>query len=123
MRTRLIALLVLLASSASAQKLEDQERLNQFDKAIGAIDDLRALTDKMATKKKLQCITAIASQNVCDCLSNNLPVVIDFVQYVAIVTQTKEDLEYDKQSKEDKQIIDNTRAARDKCLVAKNERR
>jgi hypothetical protein len=84
MRKSIAALLAVIASSASTQKLDELERLNQFDKAISAIDDLKALTNKMANTKKTQCLTAVANQRFCDCLSNNLPVVIDFVQYVAI---------------------------------------
>lgn len=71
----------------------------------------------MAKATKTQCLTATASQKFCDCLSNNLPVVINFVQYVAIVNQTKQELKYDKQTKEDKDIIDNTRRARDVCTA------
>jgi len=119
MRKIIAAFLVLVASSASAQKLEDQERLNLFDKAIGALDDLKAITNKMSNAKRTQCLTAIANQKFCDCLTTNLPVVIDFVQYVGLVTQTKEELEYDKQSKEDKAIIDNTRKARDMCMLVR----
>jgi hypothetical protein len=119
MRIRIAAILLLAAPSAFAQKLDKQERLNQFDKAISAIDDLKALTNKMANTKKTQCLTAVAHQKFCDCLATNLPVVVDFVQYVALVNQTKEDLEYDKQSKEDKAIIDNTRKARDMCMLVR----
>jgi hypothetical protein len=116
-KMRAIALLVVLffAAPSFAQTLEQQEKLNQYDKAISALDNLKALTDKMAKDKKAQCITAIASETLCECLSSNLPVVINFVQYVAIITQTKEDLQYDKQSKQDKDIIDNVRMSRDKC--------
>jgi len=73
----------------------------------------------MTKTTKTQCLTAIANPKFCDCLTANLPVVINFVQYVAIVNQTKEDLQYNKQSKEDKAIIDNTRKARDACMIAR----
>lgn len=119
----LVAMAIVTASPTLAQKLDEQERLNQFDKAIGALNELEALTNKMTNAKKVQCITAIASQNVCSCLSSNLPVAIDFVQYVAVVTRTKEELAYDKQSTEDKKLIDNVRAARDKCVCTKSEPR
>jgi hypothetical protein len=114
---RPIALLafLLFADPIFAQTLEQQERLNQYDKAMSALDNLKGLTDKMTKDKKAQCITAIASETLCECLASNLPVVINFVQYVAIITQTKEDLQYDKQSKQDKDIIDNVRMSRDKC--------
>ncbi|MDA9506296.1 hypothetical protein XI09_16985 [Bradyrhizobium sp. CCBAU 11386] len=119
MRKGITALLVLLASPVCAQTLEQQERLNQFDKALSALEDLKSLSTKMTNTKKTQCLTAVANQRFCECLATNLPVVVDFVQYVALVNQTKEDLEYDKQSKEDKAIIDNTRKARDMCMLVR----
>jgi hypothetical protein len=122
MRAILILVILLGASSSFAQTLEDQEKLNQYDKAISALDNLRALTEKMTKDKKAQCITAIASEPLCECISANLPVVVNFVQYVSIITHTKEDLEYDKQTKEDKQIIDNVRMTRDKCTLKRQAR-
>ena len=115
MRWVSVGLLLISITPASAQKLEDQERLNQFDKAISAIDDLRNLTDKMTNAKRTQCPTAINNRKLCDCLSSNLPVVINFVNYVVLVNKTKDELGYDKQSKEDKAIIDATRRTRDTC--------
>ena len=122
MRAILLLGILLSAEPAVAQTLEEQERLNQYDKAISALDNLKALTEKMTKDKKAQCMTAIASEPLCECLSSNLPVVVNFVQYVSIIAHTKEDLEYDKQSKEDKQIIDNTRATRDKCTLKQQAR-
>ena len=119
MRKSLATLMVLIASSASAQKLDELERKQQLDKALSAIEDLSSLSGKMANTTKTQCLTAVANPRFCDCPSSNLPIVIDFVQYVALVNQTKEELQYDKQSKQDKEIIDNTRKARDACSVVR----
>jgi hypothetical protein len=114
--------ILLSAEPAVAQTLEEQEQLNQYDKAISALDNLKALTEKMTKDKKAQCMIAIANEPLCECISSNLPVVVNFVQYVSIITQTKDDLEYNKQSKEDKKIIDNTRATRDKCMLKRQAR-
>jgi hypothetical protein len=37
----------------------------------------------------------------------NIPVALGFVEYVAVITQTKEELGYDKSSSEDRKIVDN----------------
>jgi hypothetical protein len=39
-------------------------------------------------------MASVASEAFCECLGKNLPVVINFVNYVTIVTQTKEELKY-----------------------------
>jgi len=111
---------VIISSSAFSQTLEQQERLNRIDKFMNATDEVLQLTQKMTKEKKLQCMTAIGNETFCECLSQNLPVPINFVQYTAIVTKTKEELGYEKASPDDKKIVDNTRAVRDKCI---NERR
>ena len=118
---RAVAALAVMALVAPAysQNLEQQEQLNQIEKALSAIDQLQVLTDKMAKEKRLQCMTAVANETFCECLSQNLPVPINFVNYVAIVTQTKEELKYSTLSAEDKRIVDNTRSARDQCLKAR----
>jgi hypothetical protein len=115
------AALVLMAIGAAAysQNLEQQEQLNQIEKAVTAIDDLAALTDKMGKEKRHQCMTAVANEPFCECLGEKLPVVINFLGYVHIVTQTKEELKYNTLSAEDKRVVDNTRNARDQCLKAR----
>ncbi len=70
----------------------------------------------MSKEKKRQCLAAVANEAFCECLAQNLPVTVNFVNYVAIVTQTKEHLEYDKLSAEDKRAVDTTRSARDRCV-------
>jgi hypothetical protein len=93
---RAIAVLALMAFAVPAysQSLEQQEQLNQLDKTLSAIDQLKALTVRMGKEKRLQCMTAVANEPFCECLGRNLPVVVNFVTYVTIITQTKEELKY-----------------------------
>jgi hypothetical protein len=53
--TRLISALVVItfATPTYSQTLEQQEQLNQFDKAISKIDELRTLVDTMGKEKRL----------------------------------------------------------------------
>ena len=62
-------------------------------------------------------MAAVAHESLCECLGRNLPVVVNFVGYVTIVTQTRNELKYDTLSAEDKGLVDNTRKARDQCLA------
>jgi hypothetical protein len=111
-----LLLLMLLASPAYSQTLEQQEKLNQLEKALGTIDELEKSIERFSRQRLAQCITAVASKPFCDCLGQHLPVVVNFVGYVTIVTQTKEELKYDRLSAEDKRVVDNTRLARDRCV-------
>ena len=111
-----IALMTFSAPTYS-QTLDQQEQLNQRDKVLGAIDKLESLINTMAKEKRLQCMAAIANEPICECLGQKLPMVINFVQYVAIVTQTRDELKYNTLSAEDKQTVDDTRKARDQRLI------
>jgi hypothetical protein len=106
-----------VAAPAYSQTLEQQEQMNQLDKALGEIDKARALIEIIDKERRSQCMAAVANESLCDCLGRNLPVVVNFVGYVTIVTQTKNELKYDTLSAEDKGIVDNTRKARDQCLA------
>jgi hypothetical protein len=86
---------------AHGQSLEQQEKTNQLIKSLSALSRLAAVIDESTNLKKLQCVTAIASEPLCECLSKHVPVSVDFVGYVSIVTRTKDELGYDKLSPED----------------------
>jgi hypothetical protein len=75
-----------------------QEQLNQREKVFGAIEKLESLINKIAKERRLQCMAAIANEPICECLGQKLPMVINFVQYVAIVTQTRDELNAGQES-------------------------
>lgn len=114
---RAIFLLGLLwTAPALGQTLQEQERqraLDDFDNASKAA--LQAV-DNLGKAKKRACLTAVANEALCSCLSEKLPLKISFSDYVAIVTVTKEELGYEKLSPDDKKIVDLTRGTRDQCI-------
>jgi hypothetical protein len=120
---RTIGLIALIISCpALAQTLEDQEhqkRVDEFDSAAKAA--LHAVDD-IAKATKRQCLIAVGNEPLCACLAATLPIRINFIQYVSIITQNKEDLGYEKLSRDDKKIVDLTRASRDKCIANKQLR-
>ena len=87
-----------------------------MDKALGALHNLEVVTDQATTLKKDQCMKAIGDMAFCNCIAENSPVAVDFIQYVAVVTRTKEDVKYEQLSADDKKIFDSSRAARDECV-------
>lgn len=117
---RNVALIALLfcgpALCQTLQEQEHQKAVDQFDSAAKAA--LQAAED-MSKATKRQCLTAIANEPLCACLAQRLPMTINFVQYVSIITLTKDELGYDKLSLEDKKIVDLTRGTRDRCIANK----
>ena len=59
---------------------------------------------------------AIGNPEFCNCIAQKSPVAVDFVQYVEILSRTKEELNYDRLSREDKEIVETTRKSRDLCV-------
>ncbi|MEY9121320.1 hypothetical protein [Bradyrhizobium yuanmingense] len=116
MRRALFFLLVLFLAPVNAQTLDEQERANQLRQIEKLKQDVFAKADGMVLAKKSQCLAAIADEVVCECFGHQLPVIVNFVQYVAIVSKTKDELEYDKLKPADKMMVDYVRKARDACV-------
>jgi hypothetical protein len=115
-----IAIIALICSSpALCQTLQDQERLKAMDDFDAAAKAALQAVDNLGKATKRQCVTAVANEAFCSCLAEKLPMKINFIQYVSIITLTKEELGYDKLSPEDKKIVDLTRGTRDQCVAVK----
>lgn len=97
--------------------LDDAEQLRALAEAKNKLTELGQQIDKWTNDKKLDCLAAVDDLEFCTCIAHTSPIGINFVGYVQIVTQTKEQLGYDQLSKEDQGMIDNTRAAREKCVA------
>jgi hypothetical protein len=112
---RLIFALVAIAFATPtySETLEQQENLNQMEKADEVINQFE---NKVLRERKSQCMAAVASEAFCECLRQKLPWPLNFVGYVTIVTQTKEELKYNILSADDKKVVDVARKARDQCL-------
>jgi hypothetical protein len=118
MRGFLICLAMLCASLVSAQTLQEQERLKAMDDFDRAAKAALQAFDNVGKATKRQCLIAVANEALCSCLAEKLPMKINFVQYVSIITLTKEDLGYDRLSLDDKKVVDLTRATRDQCIAS-----
>lgn len=96
--------------------LDEEEKLRAITKVGEAANDMLVWLDKISNKKYQECITSTGDLRLCGCLREKLPVAVEFVGYVAIVTHTKEELEYSKMGDNDKKIVDLTRKVRDECV-------
>lgn len=121
-----LAFCMLLAAPAFAEAqdvpppttmpLEDQERREHFDKAMGLLNDMQRLMEQAVSEKRTQCLKAFGNVAFCECLSNNSPPFVDFMHYVAIVVLPRDDRQYAAMSADDRKLYDATRVARDKCV-------
>jgi hypothetical protein len=109
------ALIGCLSAPVFAQQpLEQRERLKEL---LRTVDAAKAEAVRLANNKKQQCITAVAAEQLCECLAQNLPLPVDFPQYATLVAQTKEELKYDKLAPLDKKVVDRVREVRDQCVA------
>jgi hypothetical protein len=122
MRELVICLCVLFTSPFSAQTLHEQERLKAIDQFESAAKAALQAADDVSKATKRQCLTVVADEALCSCLAEKLPLKVNFIQYVSIITLTKEELQYEKLSPDDKKIVDLTRGTRDRCVAGKQSR-
>jgi hypothetical protein len=96
----IVLVAVVISSDAlSQQSLQELESMSQFEHALAVVDAMRK-------RKQLECVLYIAERAHCKCLSQKLPLNINFRNYASIVAQEKESEEYGKLSAADKKIVD-----------------
>jgi hypothetical protein len=108
-----------MLAPAHSQTLQELQELQRQQNLKQSIDDLERKTNSLANLKTQICFNAVGNEPLCRCLANSLPIAVDFLKYVSIVNLTREEMEYDKLSSEQRQLVDLTRAARDKCVKSK----
>lgn len=96
--------------------IDKQEQLDNISNATRSLNSLQLMIDQMSEKKRDQCMRAFGSAVFCGCLAKNSPVGVTFVEYVAIITSSKESLNYSKLPAEKKKLVDATRSSRDQCV-------
>jgi len=73
------------------------------------------LVNNASNDRLMGCLKAFPNPEYCECLAEQLPVLVSIHQYVAIVTTTKSDLNYGELSNDDRRTVDTVRDARDQC--------
>jgi hypothetical protein len=102
------------STAAKPMPLEYQEQMDDAKKTLNLLDQSQNLLQAQVVETEGQCMKAIGASEFCKCISWQTPG--DFIQYVAIISKTKDDLGYDKLSKGDKELVDTIRKARTKCV-------
>lgn len=119
MRKRLIILVAcafvpasLNLSGAADNKDELLKKIETLEQQLKELKELQ----KTGGEKESQCLKVFGSGKFCKCVAENLPRPVSFEQYVHTVITPKEGLGYDGMSPEQKKGVDQTLAARDRCV-------
>lgn len=96
------------------QQLEERDR--HLRNINGLIEQMEVMVDQITVEKKLHCMKSIGNLQFCTCIANESPPAVSFVGYISATSLTNEQLHYSFLSPADQKAIDNSRAARVKCL-------
>ena len=109
---------LLVGASATEQQLsiEELETRSQFENFKGTLEGLGVQVERMGRTFELKCLSAFGHTAFCHCLKENRPVATPFENYILAVTQTKDELGFNKLKKEDQQIVLRLRQTRDQCV-------
>ncbi len=77
---------------------------------------MQVMAQQKALEMRLQCLKAVGNSQFCECIANESPMSVNFVGYVAATSLTNEELHYSALKPDDRKAIDNSSAARVKCL-------
>lgn len=104
----------------TSQQLEERKQLEERNRhlqnAIGLLEQMEVMVDQIAAEKKVHCMKSVGNLQFCTCIANESPPAVSFVGYISATSLTNEELHYSSLSPNDRKAIDNSRAARVKCL-------
>lgn len=98
--------------------VEELETLNQSERTKALLDDLITSAERIGKEWEQQCLLAFGHSSFCRCVRDRRPVATSFETYIMAVTKTKKELGYTKLKKEDQDLVNRLREARDQCVRA-----
>lgn len=116
MRILMSLLLLSVFSSVSFSDEDSPSTIEELKTEEFLIDgSLVERVEREVKRKYIQCMRAFPHKIFCSCLSGKIPLVFNMTQYTLAVTISKEDMGYDKLSKDEKKAVDVTIQARESC--------
>ena len=98
----------------SLQELEIQEL--EARRTDPLKETLWGIVDKISRSKRHKCLRTFGHDSFCVCLTDTIGVSVSFEEYVALVTKTRAELNYDQLSKDQRTLVDHAYATRDLCV-------
>jgi hypothetical protein len=101
-------------------KPEPIQQMQQMEvtAAAAALNGLQRQLDGLAAPTRYKCMSAIGSASFCGCLTDNLPLAVDFLTYVRFTTSAPEEFGYAALTAENKRLVDDSITVRDKCVAS-----
>src|SRR6266545_2833933 len=93
---------------------KQEELLKKIEGLEQQLKELKAM-QRIGAEKESHCMRVFGREKFCRCIGESLPRDASLEQYVHTVVTPKEVLGYDGMSMEQKKMVDQTLAARDKC--------
>lgn len=95
---------------------QEEERKRHMQNAIGLLEQAEVMLEQITVEKKMHCMKSVGNLQFCTCIANESPPAVSFVGYISATSLTNKELHYSSLSPSDQKAIDNSRAARVKCL-------
>lgn len=95
---------------------EQIDTIEEGEKIGDQLNSLRMSFESMMRERKNDCIKAFGHDQFCSCLNDNLAVGLSFKDYIVITINSKDELNYNELSKEDKGVIDKAIKIREQCV-------
>ena len=118
---KLLAILLILSpiTTFAQEKQLPIEAVDQFQKLehiSNSLDQLQKMAESIVREKYYKCMKSFGDDGFCQCLSEKLPIITTFENYISIVTSDKEELGYMNLKDDDKEIVDLTYKTRETCV-------
>ena len=91
-------------------------RAKALAKALGAAEKTDLAIISMVEARVDDCLKVFGHTTYCECMNAQLAAGMSFIGYVHILTKTKDEIEYDKLSKEEKTMVDSAYEVREICV-------
>lgn len=105
---------LLLAVPLHAQD-DMQEKIRLLEQQIQELKTFQA-RQAVGKQKTDHCLKAVGQNKFCGCIGENLPATVSFEQYIHTMVTSKEELGYSAMPTEQKQMVDASLEAREKCV-------
>lgn len=108
-----------LLKEKAKKKALNKEQIDMMEINADFFESMKAFRLKvgsLARKRKNNCLKAFGNEQFCNCLNDNLPMAINFVGYIQLITSTKDEIGYKSLLTEDKEFVDKVIRARDQCV-------
>lgn len=106
------------APSKAPPAPEAKEDDRELAAALEALQRERAAAEAAASEFQHRCLRAFGHPGYCRCVNGRRPEAVDLDAFVLFTTRSREELGYERLTEIERELVDETRAARTECVAA-----